>query len=343
MMDSQPWRASGREDRPGRAGGWSPSLARAVGPSRIRLSRGRGGRSPGSWGGSVARRPRRLVKAPREGAGRATRSTLGAVLSRPGSPLHVGPASVPVTTSALEGGALVHVGKLRMWRLSRGGARVVSIVRMAREVSFLLLVGCSVCSGSGRRRRKGRRDRCVPPPVGRAETPAGAAMLLASGPGAARRPRTAGEPRALGREGDEVVALYALFFIDRGRWSVYLAGLTAHPVGAWLTQQERDLVVALEDQVVPSTSSSVTAIRSPPVPSTRCRARSAPWWSSRWPCPRGERVRGTLCADGPGRAPGLAAHQERTPSRPSTAGVRRAPQQWGARSSERVGFELPVA
>jgi hypothetical protein len=40
-----------------------------------------------------------------------------------------------------------------------------------------------------------------------------------------------------------------LFFIDLQRRMVYLAGATAHPVGPWVTQQARNLVANLEDQV----------------------------------------------------------------------------------------------
>ena len=42
--------------------------------------------------------------------------------------------------------------------------------------------------------------------------------------------------------------LYVLFFIDLERRKVFLAGVTAHPVGAWVTQQARNLVATLEDQ-----------------------------------------------------------------------------------------------
>jgi transposase InsO family protein len=42
--------------------------------------------------------------------------------------------------------------------------------------------------------------------------------------------------------------LYVLFFIDLERRKVFLAGVTAHPVGTWVTQQARNLVIALEDQ-----------------------------------------------------------------------------------------------
>jgi transposase InsO family protein len=42
--------------------------------------------------------------------------------------------------------------------------------------------------------------------------------------------------------------IYVLFFIDLDRRIVFLAGVTAHPVGPWVTQQARNLVTTLEDQ-----------------------------------------------------------------------------------------------
>ena len=42
--------------------------------------------------------------------------------------------------------------------------------------------------------------------------------------------------------------LYVLFFIDLDRRMVYLAGVTAHPVGLWVTKQARNLVAVLDDQ-----------------------------------------------------------------------------------------------
>jgi putative transposase len=42
--------------------------------------------------------------------------------------------------------------------------------------------------------------------------------------------------------------LYVLFFIDLERRKVFLAGVTAYPVGAWVTQQARNLAATLEDQ-----------------------------------------------------------------------------------------------
>jgi len=42
--------------------------------------------------------------------------------------------------------------------------------------------------------------------------------------------------------------LYVLFFVHLERRMVFLAGVTAHPVGPWATQQARNLVATLEDQ-----------------------------------------------------------------------------------------------
>jgi transposase InsO family protein len=39
-----------------------------------------------------------------------------------------------------------------------------------------------------------------------------------------------------------------LFFVHLERRMVFLAGVTAHPVGPWATQQARNLVATLEDQ-----------------------------------------------------------------------------------------------
>ena len=42
--------------------------------------------------------------------------------------------------------------------------------------------------------------------------------------------------------------LYVLFFIDLERRKVFLAGVTAHPIGTWVTQQARNLAARLEDE-----------------------------------------------------------------------------------------------
>jgi putative transposase len=42
--------------------------------------------------------------------------------------------------------------------------------------------------------------------------------------------------------------LYVLFFIELDTRRVHLAGITTHPIGPWVTQQARDLVMTIEDQ-----------------------------------------------------------------------------------------------
>jgi hypothetical protein len=39
-----------------------------------------------------------------------------------------------------------------------------------------------------------------------------------------------------------------LFFIDLERRKVFLAGVTEHPIGNWVTEQARNLTVLLEDE-----------------------------------------------------------------------------------------------
>ena len=118
---------------------------------------------------------------------------------------------------------------------------------------------------------------------------------------------------------------YVLFFINLDRRKVFLAGVTGHPVGPWVTQQARNLVATLEDQgravrfLVRDRDDKFVWSFDEVLRSTGARTIK-----TLRPGASGERVRRKICPHSTNRVPGLAAHPQRTPPRPRPPRVRPA-------------------
>jgi hypothetical protein len=67
-----------------------------------------------------------------------------------------------------------------------------------------------------------------------------------------------------------------LFFLELDTRRVHLARVTTYPDGAWVTQQARNLLLALQERGRQVRSCSATGIRSAAAPSTTCSAQKAP-------------------------------------------------------------------
>jgi hypothetical protein len=69
--------------------------------------------------------------------------------------------------------------------------------------------------------------------------------------------------------------LYVLFAIELDRRRVHLAGITAHPTGAWVTQAARNLLMDLDEHAARFRLLIRDGIRSSPPRSTRSSPRPA--------------------------------------------------------------------
>jgi transposase len=122
--------------------------------------------------------------------------------------------------------------------------------------------------------------------------------------------------------------LYVLFFIDLERRKVFLAGVSAHPVGAWVTQQARDLVLTLEDQgravrfLVRGRDAKFVGPFDEVMKSVGARVIQTPVRS-----PRANAFAERFVRTAKDRVPRLAAHQEREAPQDGVGRVRRALQQ----------------
>jgi hypothetical protein len=138
--------------------------------------------------------------------------------------------------------------------------------------------------------------------------------------------------------------LYVLFFIELDTRRVHLAGVTANPDGAWVTQQARNLLLVLEEQ-----GRQVRfLLRDRDGKFCRAfddvfRSEGAEVVLTPVQAPQRERRRGALCRHGPRRVPGLAADRGAWAPGPGPTNLREALRPASSASGARAEAPSPPA
>jgi len=118
---------------------------------------------------------------------------------------------------------------------------------------------------------------------------------------------------------------YVLFFIAHATRRVWLAGCTANPSGAWVTQQARNLGIDLADQGTRLLIRDRDSKYSGPIDEV-FRSGGIPDCQDARASAAGKRHRRAVRQSHPRRMPGLAADPQPPPPRTSAARLRRSPQ-----------------
>ena len=136
--------------------------------------------------------------------------------------------------------------------------------------------------------------------------------------------------------------LYVLFFIDLERRKVFLAGVTEHPIGSWVTQQARNLAMTLEDEgrvvkfLIRDRDAKFVGPFNEVISSIGARVIKTPFRA-----PRANAFRRAVRRHRAQGMPRLAAHQKRASSRARAHRVRRALQLGETASRDRSRGPCP--